>query len=159
MAIGVVGQSFLIVMQAVEVEIKQEQENATIQNLSMVEQIVQILKMIRQKLAPATLKLVYNFISKNIFHAFKLIIFGIKFVLACLFTFCYLKTFLIFIGPDDGNWGSWTEFSDCNASCGGGNQTRTRECNNPEPSNGGASCPNLEDDSTETRSCNTQACI
>jgi len=96
MATGVVGQSFLIVMQAVEVEIKQEQESATIQNLPMVEQVVQILKMIRQKLTPATHKLVYNFISKDIFHAFKLIIFGIKFVLACLFTFCYLKTFLLF---------------------------------------------------------------
>jgi hypothetical protein len=68
MATGVVGQSSLIVMQAVEVEIKQEQENATIRNLSMVEQVVQILKMIPQKLFPATHKLVYNFISKNLFH-------------------------------------------------------------------------------------------
>jgi hypothetical protein len=58
-------------MQAVEVEIKPELENVTIQSLPMVEQVVQILKMIPLKLNPAIHKRVYNSASKNIFHNFK----------------------------------------------------------------------------------------
>ena len=62
-------------------------------------------------------------------------------------------------GAIDGSWSDWTAFSECTVTCGpGGNQTRTRECNNPEPSNGGADCPNLEDDSIETQPCNFQDC-
>jgi len=40
-------------------------------------------------------------------------------------------------------------------SCGNGTQLRTRQCNSPPPSNGGASCPGL---SSESTSCNTQSC-
>merc|ERR1719153_464186 len=39
----------------------------------------------------------------------------------------------------DGNWGEWTPWSDCDKSL--KKMFRTRKCNNPTPSNGGASCP------------------
>lgn len=55
---GVTGQLSLIVVQAVEVEIRQEQENVTTQSLPMEEQFVQILKMIPQRLVPVMFKLV-----------------------------------------------------------------------------------------------------
>ena len=58
----------------------------------------------------------------------------------------------------NGNWGEWTAFGDCNASCGGGNKTRYRECNNPEPSAAGEKCPNFEDTSIDTEPCNLESC-
>ncbi len=53
----------------------------------------------------------------------------------------------------DGGWSSWSGWSACSVSCGGGTQTRT--CTNPVPLCGGADCAGA---STETQSCNTQSC-
>jgi|GEM_PF-2840253 len=44
--------------------------------------------------------------------------------------------------------GGWSDWSACNASCGGGTQTRT--CTNPSPANGGAQCSG-----SASQSCNT----
>ncbi len=55
----------------------------------------------------------------------------------------------------DGNWGAWSSFGACSATCGGGTQTHTRICNNPSPANGGATCVGSTSEST---ACNTQAC-
>ena len=55
----------------------------------------------------------------------------------------------------DGNWGRWSGFGKCSKSCGGGYEQRTRSCNDPSPSNGGASCKKM---SHEERPCNVQAC-
>ena len=58
----------------------------------------------------------------------------------------------MFAGPSI--WGSWSNFSDCNLSCGGGNQTRYRECLlNPD-----VDCPNQDTESLETQPCNTGDC-
>ncbi|CAJ1060969.1 hemicentin-1 [Xyrichtys novacula] len=57
--------------------------------------------------------------------------------------------------PVDGNWGSWQPWGDCSASCGGGERSRVRLCNNPSPSNSGRPCPG---DSSQLSRCNTQAC-
>ncbi|XP_030626728.1 hemicentin-1 [Chanos chanos] len=57
--------------------------------------------------------------------------------------------------PVDGNWGPWQPWGECSASCGGGEQTRVRLCNNPSPSNKGRPCPG---DSTQLSRCNIQAC-
>ena len=55
----------------------------------------------------------------------------------------------------DGGWSDYGDWSACSAECGGGEQTRERQCNNPTPQKGGAEC---EGESSETRSCNEQAC-
>ena len=55
----------------------------------------------------------------------------------------------------DGGWSDYGDWSACSAECGGGEQTRERQCNNPAPQKGGADC---EGESSETRSCNEQAC-
>jgi hypothetical protein len=55
----------------------------------------------------------------------------------------------------NGGWSSWSGWSSCSASCGGGTKTRTRSCNNPAPSGGGANCSGSAVDSN---SCNTGAC-
>ena len=39
--------------------------------------------------------------------------------------------------------------------CDGGLHTRSRECNNPAPANGGADCHGV---AAETQLCNEQAC-
>ncbi|VDI83382.1 Hypothetical predicted protein [Mytilus galloprovincialis] len=45
----------------------------------------------------------------------------------------------------DGSWGGWSKWSDCNATCDGGVQKRTRICNNPYPSAGGSACSGMAD--------------
>ncbi|KAM4557635.1 complement component C8 beta chain [Fundulus diaphanus] len=45
----------------------------------------------------------------------------------------------------DGSWSCWGEWS----SCSGGRMSRSRQCNNPAPSNGGLSCRGLQQESTE----------
>uniref|UniRef100_A0A480IDY9 Hemicentin-1 n=1 Tax=Sus scrofa TaxID=9823 RepID=A0A480IDY9_PIG len=57
--------------------------------------------------------------------------------------------------PVDGSWGSWQSWSWCSASCGGGEKTRKRLCNNPVPSKSGRPCPG---DATQVSRCNIQAC-
>ncbi|POI27292.1 hypothetical protein CIB84_008960, partial [Bambusicola thoracicus] len=55
----------------------------------------------------------------------------------------------------NGNWGPWQTWSQCSASCGGGEQTRTRLCSNPAPLYDGHPCPG---DSSQISRCNSQAC-
>ncbi len=57
--------------------------------------------------------------------------------------------------PVDGGWGSWGDWSNCSVSCGGGEQSRSRPCNNPSPYCGGSYCSGA---GTNSRSCNNQAC-
>ncbi|XP_055684696.1 A disintegrin and metalloproteinase with thrombospondin motifs 20 isoform X2 [Lutzomyia longipalpis] len=57
--------------------------------------------------------------------------------------------------PVDGGWGPWSSYSECSRSCGGGAQFITRECNSPEPTNGGKYCVGAR---IEYKSCNTHNC-
>ncbi|XP_077188775.1 hemicentin-1 isoform X2 [Paroedura picta] len=57
--------------------------------------------------------------------------------------------------PVDGNWGPWQPWSTCSASCGRGEQTRSRLCNNPSPSESGRPCPG---DSSQISRCNILTC-
>ncbi|XP_063438691.1 hemicentin-1-like [Mytilus trossulus] len=47
----------------------------------------------------------------------------------------------------DGNWGTWSIWSVCNATCGGGVKKRTRNCNNPYPSAAGSPCSGMVEES------------
>ena len=57
--------------------------------------------------------------------------------------------------PVDGGWGAWSTYSSCSKTCGGGEKERTRQCDNPTPSNGGAGCLGT---SSERSNCNPQTC-
>eukprot|EP01029_Cantina_marsupialis_P020245 TRINITY_DN473_c6_g1_i4.p1 TRINITY_DN473_c6_g1~~TRINITY_DN473_c6_g1_i4.p1 ORF type:complete len:1291 (+),score=371.09 TRINITY_DN473_c6_g1_i4:102-3974(+) len=52
---------------------------------------------------------------------------------------------------------TWSEWSECSVSCGGGIQIATRECDNPAPQSDGKQC--LETDLIKTQACNSQACV
>ncbi|KAL3852080.1 hypothetical protein ACJMK2_015767 [Sinanodonta woodiana] len=64
--------------------------------------------------------------------------------------------------PIDGNWGawnSWTPSATCSVSCGTGvkTETRSRNCSNPVPQNGGRQC-NGTSTENQTSACNTNLC-
>ena len=40
----------------------------------------------------------------------------------------------------DGGWSSWSSWSSCTKLCNGGERVKTRQCNKPTPSSGGAEC-------------------
>ena len=58
--------------------------------------------------------------------------------------------------PIDGGWGAWSAPSACSKYCGAGTTTKTRWCNNPAPSLGGALCSG---DSSANDACNEGACV
>ena len=54
--------------------------------------------------------------------------------------------------PVDGGWGTWSAFGGCSITgpnC-AGNKIRTRSCDDPPPSNGGAECDGTD---KEQRAC------
>lgn len=55
----------------------------------------------------------------------------------------------------DGDWGNWLPWKSCSVSCGEGERTRERVCNNPAPLHGGTSCPGP---SVATDICNEGPC-
>ncbi|XP_060592574.1 SCO-spondin-like isoform X2 [Ruditapes philippinarum] len=57
--------------------------------------------------------------------------------------------------PVDGGFGPWSPWSKCSASCGIGEKSRLRECNNPVPANGGKYCSDLDFQSSV---CNVTKC-
>ncbi|CAJ1068047.1 A disintegrin and metalloproteinase with thrombospondin motifs 13 isoform X3 [Xyrichtys novacula] len=54
-----------------------------------------------------------------------------------------------------GSWSSWSEFTPCSRTCGGGVTHRTRKCNNPRPAFGGADC---EGPDIQAGLCHQQPC-
>ncbi|XP_062517870.1 coadhesin-like [Corticium candelabrum] len=57
--------------------------------------------------------------------------------------------------PLDGGWSSWSAFSPCTKSCGGGIKQTFRQCNNPTPRYDGLYCVGLSQKNCE---CNKQPC-
>uniref|UniRef100_A0A8C6X3P0 ADAM metallopeptidase with thrombospondin type 1 motif 9 n=1 Tax=Naja naja TaxID=35670 RepID=A0A8C6X3P0_NAJNA len=55
----------------------------------------------------------------------------------------------------DGAWGTWSPFGACSRTCGGGIKNAIRECNRPEPKNGGKYCVGRR---MKFKSCNTEPC-
>ncbi|XP_031555969.1 uncharacterized protein LOC116292757 [Actinia tenebrosa] len=57
--------------------------------------------------------------------------------------------------PIDGAFTSFSNYSTCSKTCGGGVQVRLRSCTSPEPQFGGKNCTGSY---KETKSCNAQPC-
>lgn len=55
----------------------------------------------------------------------------------------------------NGGFTSWTNWTECSESCGGGVTSRTRSCTNPMPMYGGKSC---SEKPVETKECNAEPC-
>lgn len=60
-------------------------------------------------------------------------------------------------GPpaQDGAWGEWSSWTNCDKKCGGGQRQAVRKCNSPAPANGGKPC---EGESEKVKPCNTEQC-
>ena len=54
-----------------------------------------------------------------------------------------------------GNWSTWGDWSTCSKTCGNGRRVRSRLCNNPAPSHGGAFCIG---DANNTEACLVLKC-
>ncbi|XP_001622217.3 zinc metalloproteinase nas-14 isoform X3 [Nematostella vectensis] len=57
--------------------------------------------------------------------------------------------------PVDGHWGRWSSWGACSKTCGYGQHTRTRLCDDPKPQNGGKACPG---NSKQSQSCKQHTC-
>uniref|UniRef100_A0A3Q2QHI6 SCO-spondin n=1 Tax=Fundulus heteroclitus TaxID=8078 RepID=A0A3Q2QHI6_FUNHE len=57
--------------------------------------------------------------------------------------------------PVHGHWSGWTEWSECDALCGGGVRQRNRTCSAPPPKNGGRDCEGM---TRQSQTCNLQPC-
>jgi hypothetical protein len=75
-----------------------------------------------------------------------------------LHKFSYKNIILGPSGPVTGIWAEWSEFEPCSATCGSANQTRARECLNPETSLPSGDCPNFEQNGIQTVPCVLQPC-
>ena len=73
----------------------------------------------------------------------------------CCFSHTFLLNYDSFVSLVDGGFSEWGNYTECSATCGGGNQMRMRTCTNPVPLNGGKPCVGL---TTESKECNMQEC-
>ena len=67
----------------------------------------------------------------------------------------FLSNVIYFYLPVDGGFTDWAAWGTCSVTCGGGTQTRTRDCTNPVPAHGGAYCVG---DITDTQACDGGPC-
>ena len=68
------------------------------------------------------------------------------------FSSCYLTRQELFLTSNNSVYSDWSVFSSCSKTCGGGEQSRTRECE------GGICSFANPGDLIETQACNEQAC-
>ncbi|XP_062577890.1 semaphorin-5A-like, partial [Saccostrea cucullata] len=57
--------------------------------------------------------------------------------------------------PVHGMWSGWSIWGSCSITCGGGQMSRSRNCDNPPPMYGGQACSGQ---SSKTSSCNSLNC-
>lgn len=66
------------------------------------------------------------------------------------------QTFTLFYLTVNGGWSSWSQFSECSASCNGGTKSRSRLCNSPVPFPEGIPCD--MSNAKEHVTCNDEKC-
>ena len=57
----------------------------------------------------------------------------------------------------NGGYGDWSEYTECDKTCGEGTMIRERACNTPLPAGAGKDCEELGP-SSETKSCKLREC-
>jgi Thrombospondin type 1 domain len=77
------------------------------------------------------------------------------FFLAYDITLHYIQCLMLTGCAVDGGWSVWSDWEQCSQSCGSGYKSRSRDCNNPMPQNGGRLCTG---DHVETVKCNDRPC-
>uniref|UniRef100_A0A8C5MJV2 Uncharacterized protein n=1 Tax=Leptobrachium leishanense TaxID=445787 RepID=A0A8C5MJV2_9ANUR len=86
-------------------------------------------------------------VSPTPFHLLDVSVCCCLYILYIFSIFCFLAV--------DGSWGPWEAWSKCSASCGGGDQVRTRQCSHHVHSGRVRPCPG---DATQVLRCNSHAC-
>ena len=66
-----------------------------------------------------------------------------------------LNSHILQILTVNGGWSAWGAFGACSKTCGGGEKTQRRMCNNPAPAHGGNNC---RGNNLNTVPCNTHNC-
>ena len=62
-----------------------------------------------------------------------------------------LKLYAFVLVVVDGQWGPWSQYSDCSKTCRFGIQIRKRMCDSPPPANGGKGC---DGPAVQSKKCN-----
>ena len=60
------------------------------------------------------------------------------------------------LGPVNGRWSAWSDWSSCTKLCGTGTQRSQRTCTQPAPDHGGRECRGKD---SRMRDCNTEPCL
>ena len=68
--------------------------------------------------------------------------------------FCIFNYYFHYLTVD-GSWGGWSSWSSCSDTCGSGSRSRSRDCDDPPPGNGGQDCIG---DVTDVRACDLADC-
>ena len=68
-----------------------------------------------------------------------------------------LLIFVFYLSVVNGMYGTWSLWSECDRTCGGGARVRSRSCTNPPAQFGGSDCSSLGPD-RETELCNLNSC-
>lgn len=68
-----------------------------------------------------------------------------------------LNELLVGVCIINGGYTTWSGWSECSVTCGGGTRTRTRNCTNPVPMGGGKDCSEIGEPLQE-QECNNQTC-
>ena len=76
-------------------------------------------------------------------------------MLAKQIRFHLYSSYFFFPVPIHGYFSDWDDWSECSASCGEGQQIRTRTCTNPAPAFGGKDCNGAHQ---EIQSCTVANC-
>ena len=69
-----------------------------------------------------------------------------------------MHTLYSLLGPVNGGWGQWSDWTACSATCDGGQKIRARVCDSPAPQTGGDDCTADGSSSRESQACNTESC-